>query len=232
MPKGRKHTVILEVICKIIFFLSICYSYEANCQVQDFGAWIGVNGEKKITQKLAVSLSQEIRLNENASEVETFFTDCGLGYKIKAFKFSANYRFINKREINNFYSNRHRTYLDITYKQKIKKFQFSFRERLQVQFTDYLYSETGKIPRYLARHRLLVKYLPDKRIKPYIGTEMHIAILKMNENYINEIRGIAGITYELNKSNELELFFIHKREVNVRDPWWEYIIGFSYNITF
>ena len=101
-------------------------------QEKDAGLWLSVNLEKKITPALFVTFTEEVRMNENITEVGTIFSDLGLGYKFgKRFRTSANFRFINKRSLDDSYDNRVRYYFDFVYRERFKPLVIQFRVRVQ-----------------------------------------------------------------------------------------------------
>src|SRR5688572_17033789 len=121
-------------------FLSVfTFSLHATAQVNDAGLWASINVEKKLTQRLSIGLTEELRFNENISELSTIFTDLGVGYsffKDELLGVSANYRFIRRKNTEDFYTNRHRWYGDIVLKKKFGMIIPSYRLRFQTQFRD------------------------------------------------------------------------------------------------
>src|SRR5436190_10363729 len=94
-------------------FLFIAFLFiSVNCLSQpireDAGMWITASINKKLTRNWTISLDQELRMFDNITRIQSFFTNIGVGYKIKDFKFSIAYRFINKNEDDMYYSIAHR----------------------------------------------------------------------------------------------------------------------------
>ena len=101
----------------------LLFSSPLKGQVKDAGLWTTVSFEAKLGRKLSLDISQEFRFNENITELGTAYTDAGLTYKLnKHFQIAANYRYTQKRTIENYYSFRHRIYIDIKYEKKNKTF--------------------------------------------------------------------------------------------------------------
>src|SRR5947207_14910286 len=81
---------------------------------EDAWLWNTVSINKQLSRKWSLGVDEELRLFDNMSRVNLFFTNVGVSYKLsKVFKFSLVYRFINKNQDDEYYSERHRLYLDI-----------------------------------------------------------------------------------------------------------------------
>lgn len=214
-------------------FVLLSASKSTSAQVKDAGLWLSLNAEKKITSKLSATLSQEFRMNENITELGTAFTEAGIEYKIfkKGFV-GLSYRFIQKRKVDDFYSLRHRINVDAGYRFKVTRMSLTVRERFQTQYSDVNTSPEGHIPEYYLRSKLTFKYNLEKKYTPFMAAELFYQLNNAKGNEIDNIRYSAGFDYEINKLHSLEVFYLINKEVNVNDPWTEYIIGIGYKYAF
>lgn len=218
----------IGIACALI----TCISAEA--QVKDAGLWANVNIEKNITQRFAANFNQEFRFNENVSELGSFFSELGLAFKIKPnLSISANYRYINRRQLNDMYVTRSRYYTDLNFKPRIKKFTLGLRARFQSQYDkDIFTTEELLIPSNYVRGRVSLKYNTEKRWKPFLAAETWYSLNNPKGNNVDNYRFSGGFDYELNKYSSLQLSYLHNREINVRRPNYDYITAISYNLTF
>ncbi len=219
-----------KIIVYIFFLLSGSGLF---AQVNDARLWASVNIEKKITSSFSFTISEEIRMNENISEVGSFFTDAGFRYKInKLIRISANYRFTNNRQLDNSYSQRHRYYFDLSLRKKIKPVTFTFRTRFQSQYTDINCSPDWQVPEYYTRNKLTMDFDLDKKYSPFISAEAYTPLFSGNGLYIDNVRYCAGFDYQFNRAHEIELFYMLQKEYNVNNPQNDYIVGIGYYFTF
>lgn len=220
---------------KILFFL-ILISFTATAQVNDAGLWTSLNIEKKFSKRFALTLSQEFRLNENISELGTTFTELSVDVKIKGVKglsLSPGYRFIQRRNIDDSYSVRHRALFDLNYRYKTGAFSITLRERFQSQVADVITGEDGFLPVNYLRNKISLKYAPDKKkYAPWISAEVFYQLNNNEGNEIDNLRYAAGLDYDLTKKHAISAFYMINKEVNVNDAWIEYIIGVGYKFTF
>ena len=189
-------------------FLFVISDY-AFAQMDDAGLWASVTVKKKITKKFTLSLSEECRFNENVSELGTAFTEAGVEYKlIKNLTGGIAYRFMQKKQVDDFYSLRHRGLVSLTYKLKVKKFELNLKERYQIQYADVNTSEDGKIPSEYLRNKLTIKYNTSKKYTPFIAAELFYQLNNPEGNECDDIRYSGGIEYNFNKLHEVDLFYL------------------------
>jgi hypothetical protein len=223
-----------KLYCRVFSAIALLFFTTAGfAQVNDAGLWVGVNVEKKITKKLTAALSEELRFNENVSELGTAFTEAGVEYKlVKNLTVGVAYRFIQKRQLDDFYSLRHRGIASLTYKLKAKRIEISIREKYQAQYTDVNSSDDGKVPDVYLRNKLTIKYDSQKKYTPFVASELFYQLNNPDGNEFDNVRYTAGFEYKFNKLNSADLFYLLNREFNVNNPLTEYIIGISYTYIF
>lgn len=206
---------------------------QAHSQVKDAGLWLSIAAEKKLTNKITIDLSHEFRFNENISELGSSFTEAGAEYKFTK-KFSAGiyYRLIKRRQLNDYYLTRHRSFIDLTYRKKVKKVAFTLRQRVQGQMDAIKTEDDGSYPEYNMRTKLTVKLDLEKKYTPFVAAEIFYPVFTGIKSKVDNYRLAAGVEYELNKRHSFTLSYIINKEVNVNDPWTEYISGIAYKFSF
>jgi hypothetical protein len=219
------------------YLLSLLFSIYITCtyaQVNDAGLWTSLSAEKKLSKGFTASLSQELRFNENISELGTAFTEAGVEHKIiKRIAIGLGYRFIQKKNPDDSYSLRHRLLIDLTYRYKAGEFSFSLRERFQSQVADVASGEDGFLPVNYLRNKLTIKYSPDKKdFSPWISTEVFYQLNNNRGNEIDNMRYAAGVDFDFNKHHSIGLFYLINQEINVSNALTEYISGIGYKYTF
>ena len=67
--------------------------------VRDLRLWTGAAIEKKFGKEWTLSLAEEIRFKQNISEINNYFTEAGLRYRIsKNFALEGGYRFTRDKK--------------------------------------------------------------------------------------------------------------------------------------
>ncbi|HNS13056.1 MAG TPA: DUF2490 domain-containing protein [Bacteroidia bacterium] len=218
------------VLISMFFALFSCPSH---AQQDDAGLWSSVTVKHQITRRMAASLSEQVRLHQNISDVDQFFTDLGVDYDIKpSLKVSVNYRWMSKNKLT-YYSTRHRLYVDLTYKRKFKPVSITLRQRVQSQVESIHSSENGKIPEWYTRTKLTLKLDLNKKYTPYIATEYYYVLdnLKEEDHVFDKSRYEVGVDYDFNRRSSLNLFYLIQKDI-LENKSRDFVSGIGYTYSF
>ena len=139
----------------ILYFLSVA----VFGQDKDFGIWYGVSAEHKLTKKLEIDLSANIRTFNNASKIEEVFLEGGISYSFtKHLAIAGYYRLTDKIENNNLYYYQHKIFLDVKGNVPVGNFSFNGRFRFQTRTKTYIKDESDNHPDYTARIKIKAVY--------------------------------------------------------------------------
>lgn len=212
-----------------IFLLGL----KTSAQFNDAGLWLSINGEKKITPVMTANLSEEFRFNENITEVGEFFTDAGITCKInKYFRFSANYRFINKRRKNDLYYLRNRFYFDLSLKKKFKPVVLVFRTRFEDEYRHIRKVTENKGTYYCSKNKLTMKLYLDSKFVPYLFIESSSPLNDPHGLFIDQMKYCGGIEYSINRVHSFDFFYLIQKDMNVKNPETDFVTGISYYYSF
>lgn len=217
----------------LLFLFFILAGSTLRSQVNDAQLWMSVKLEKKLTPALAIEFTEEVRLDENITEVGTIYSDLGISYRFwKRFKIGASYRYSLKRRLDDTYEARHSWYAEGSYREKIKPVILVFRLRYQSRYAESFTSEKAEVPKNHLRTKLTVKYDLDKKFEPYVYAETYFRTGVPASQSFDELRLCGGIEYAFNRMHMIDLHYIFSRAYNVKNPETDYIIGISYSFTF
>ena len=189
-----------------------------NAQIStDTELWTGGTFELRLNKKFRVDLKEQFRLNDTISSMKSTFTEIGLRYKIdKHFAVKGSYRFTIKPTKDN----RSRLSLDAYYNWSKKKFPLAIQYRLR--FQDTKESNTGSKFTYL-RNKITVDYNLTKIVDPFLSYERYYRFNQKNEFRV--WRFTAGLDWRLAKKIDLTTFYRYQKEINVKNPGAQHIIG-------
>ncbi len=226
---------------KKIFFLCAFFLFAIVASAQDTkdaGLWATFTVQKKIFKRVNLVIDQELRLRENFQRINLFYTNIGIDYKAtKWLKVSPTYRAIQKKRFDGTFSYRHRLMLDLTFKKKLQKFTLSERARYQIEVQDLYTSKKGKLAEQFLRLKTDLKYAANDKITPYVSCEVRYQIHSprgdgpLYDNGFHRIRNVAGLEYNFNKDNAINLYYLIQSEFNISDRESIYIIGIAYTLT-
>ena len=216
-------TVLLLFILPLITF----------SQKKDFGIWYGVSAEHKLTKKLELDLSTNIRTFSNAAKIEQLFLEGGLAYELnKHLAIAGSYRLTKNIEHNNSYYFRHKVMMDIKGSMPAGNFSFSCRLRFQTAIKTYIKDENDKYPNYTGRVKLKAIYTtPTFPVNPYVYVESFSPMFSDKTRTIEKNRYAAGAELRILKQHSLEVEYIFQRDYlpHISDI---NIISINYNIRF
>lgn len=224
----------------IVLFINSSVIYFAGAQpVNDACLWTTFNLEKKITSRTTGTFAHEIRLNENYTQLNQYFTNLGLEYRVTDFfKAGLIYRFTEKYQLQDggIFSYRHRLMLDLGFRFKAGKVIFLYRNRLQAQVRDIHSGSTGNVPEWYLRGKLTLKYNLEKQYMPYVSSELYFQITDPESpainNMFNTVRLSAGFDYKINKKNVIGLYYLFEKEFNIVRPNNIFVTGLEYSLMF
>ncbi len=224
---------------KIFLYCFLFFVIAAHAQdTKDAGLWATFTIQKKINKKINFVIDQEFRLRENFQRINLFYTNIGIDYKAtKWLKISPTYRTIQKKRFDGTFSYRHRLMLDLTFKKKLQKFTLSERARYQIEVQDLYTSKKGKLAEQFLRFKTDIKYSANDQITPYVSCELRYQIHSprgdgpVYDNGFHRIRNVAGLEYNINKDNSVNLYYLIQSEFNISDRESIYIIGIAYTLT-
>ncbi len=214
-------------------FLLICAFPKGNyAQINDAALWENIYLEKNICPKINIHLNHEGRITNNITQFHFVYADLGLTYKVnKSFHVSLDYVLIEKKSVNKnseeIFTTGHQYYVALTYKKKIKPFTFSFRQILQGQFENVYSSDKGKVPSNYSRSKITIKYNLN-RFTPYVASEIYYKLYNPRIYQANRYRCFAGTFFQLNKVNEVEVYYLLEKHFNENNPKTNYVIGLGF----
>lgn len=214
-----------KIVCFLLSFLTFTFAFN---QVDDAAYWSELKIEKKINLRSSIGLCENIRLNENWSQLSTHFTQLEYNFKLLSqLNFSLAYRFAQKFKYDETMNYRNRFMFDVNYSFKFNRISIGIRERAQIQYQDALQNRWGE-PISTFRSKLNFEYDLEKKIKPFISGELFLE----NFNFLNNVRFAFGFNYKFNKKLDLDVSYIINKELQIENPTNYYIVSTSLKYLF
>jgi len=216
----------------VVFFL-LLLTLTVSAQDKDFGIWYGISAEHKLTKKIEINLSTNVRTINNASKVEEAFLEGGLAYSLNShLALAGAYRVTDKVEDNNKYYFQHKFLFDFKAGDQVKNINLSLRLRFQARTKTYIQDENDDKPDYTGRIKLKAVYkTPAFPLNPYIYVESFCPVFSDKSKTIEKNRFSAGVEFSIAKRHSAELEYIFQRDYlpHLSDM---NIISINYNIKF
>lgn len=213
-------------------FLLLFVSTSAIGQVWDFSTWHRLKVGGELTKKLSLSLEQQLRLDENSTQVNETFTELGLGYDLpKGFDVSAAYRLSWSPENDGVYTAQHRYNVDVGFSENIWKLKLKTRARFQHRPSVSLLNDRLKpedSPIYVRvkiglEYRKLKDWTPGFEFETFVRTDMP------SEVGLRKFRYRVFLDYDLPKRQELSLFYMLQTDKEGPIPEFTSVVGLSFS---
>jgi hypothetical protein len=223
--------------CFLFFFLFLCCTINlANAQQNnDAGMWNTFSIQHELKKNITLNIDQELRLKENYSRVNLFYTNVGVAFKKKNWKIEPSYRHIDKVNLDATESIRHRFMLDVTFKKKFGNFSISERARYQAEVKNVLSSKRAFMPEQYLRMRTMIDYSINEYFTTYYSCELRYQIDVPNSDVVfnglwHRIRNVLGVDYKINRKNSVGVYYLVQNEFNISPPENIYITGLQYSL--
>lgn len=211
-------------IFRILFFLLLLVvsgqlAAQETKVVRDLQLWTGATVEKSLGKAWTLSLKEEIRFKKDISEINNFFTDAGIGYRInKNFALEGAYRYTRDKKSDDSYENLTRYNLDLIYKGRLSSITLAYRLRYQKEVEGFNLIEQGTNYEKYVRNRIKISYTDFKKIKPYVSFELFQLFEYAKPADFEYFRVQGGIKYEPGKLGSFTLAYGFNRELNSEEP--------------
>ncbi|MDR0799893.1 MAG: DUF2490 domain-containing protein [Dysgonamonadaceae bacterium] len=189
--------------------------------------------EKDLGRAFTLAGEEEIRLTDNNVGFDRSATSIGLDYTIwrKRVKVGAYYSFLYLYNNDYLYEARHRYYFNISYKQPVNEFTFSWRGRFQSTYRDEDRGSYKINPKNVLKNKIEVDYtIFGSPWKPYVSCDFSTTLNDPVRNYeLTRIRYQAGTNWRLDRTTTLEFFLRYDNYLGIQDPN-RFSLGVSYKM--
>lgn len=200
---------------RFFFYLFLLISADTLGQNQiDLRGLFSLNVEKKITKRVSLTGIAASFLTNDFHEIGFAFFDAGLKYKItKNIGVNFNYRFMLKRNFENFYDNRPMLYGDVDFSKSFKRWTLGGTARFQGFFYSHIF-DGYKSPVFYNRDKINIKYRINYYWQPFAELEFFLPLNHPVRKTIDQIRGSVGFCYTINDFVKVEVFERIQQQIN------------------
>lgn len=232
----RKWSKSIGFILLLGFTLSASLKAQ-NGRLNDFEVWAKLAAETDLSEKFKIGMEEQIRFDQNSSEVKNFFTELALNYALsdnfallgRARYFTRNDNRGGDQGMKNYFR------YQLGFRLKHESGQFRFNHRLLYQRRDRLNlsQDEGDIIIKYARYRLKTEYkIKNWKYDPIITAEYFMAFDDTIEELPDAIRVGLGTERNYDGFGTLGLFFRYEWTTIFIYPQGNYILALAYTYQF
>ncbi len=190
---------------------------------KDLALWSTIEVQYSPIKKIKLSLEQHLRLKEDASVTDEYFTQVNLEYKFfENLYIAGGVRFINENDNvgkKQGYEKHFRYNFDMGYSHDIKSFEVSYRIRYQNKRELNLPVDTKDLPKENIRFKLGLKYKIKKwPLDPKISAEIFSfkreGTLIVSEAKLSKYRLTFGTDYSFKKFGKFGAYYRFQENIN------------------
>jgi Protein of unknown function (DUF2490) len=212
-----------------LFYIAVFISSSALGQYRDAGLWSSVSAEYKLNKKTELSIAPEFRLNENLSQVNSWFSDFGVQYKLPGnLSVQAVYR-IGYRSPMLEPELRQRLQFGLGYKVELNDWSLSLASRYQAALR--LIADDGD-PDFIStwRNKVSVKYAGLKKWE--LGSAFEVFNSQSEDRTLDltDWRLTFSTEYKINKRNFISFGYLIQKNLVSRVPELDYVGLLSYKL--
>ncbi|MEP2024557.1 MAG: DUF2490 domain-containing protein [Reichenbachiella sp.] len=205
-------------------------------EVQDFESWTSLALKYKLDKKWTFGLQEQIRLDNNSSEIKSFLTQFTTDYKLsKKFEVGLGLRLINKNDNKGNkqgYEHYFRYHFDASYKHKLDRFSFKYRVRYQDRSELSVHSSNEGDPEKYVRFKATADYnIKNWKLDPEISGEIFNPLDGETYDGLSGYRLTVGTNYKIKKLGKIGVSYRLEKELNTTHPKTTNILRLKYTYT-
>lgn len=204
---------------------------------RDFESWSSLTLEYKPDKKWTFGLEGELRLKNDASDVDQYFTQFSIDYKLfPGFELGGGLRYIRNNDLQGKiqgYEKHFRFHLDLSYRHRTGA--FSFRHRLRYQNRNELgvSASAGDIANKHIRFKTTLTYkIKNWKLDPVFSAEIFRHVAEEGESAFDKYRLTIGTAYRTRKLGKIGLFYRMEHTLNAILPITTNILMVKYTYSF
>jgi hypothetical protein len=198
-------------------------------QSNDAGLWMDVGLSRELNDRLEITVSPEVRFDENITRWSRLFVDVGAEYKAsKNFSLQAAYRGgIGNDGVH--VDGRQRMQYGISFKEKRDDWTFQFHSRAQFSMSGVL-SDADADFTTIWRNKAGLKYGGLKKTDLSSSFELFNSLSAYQDLALTNWRWTAQVSRKISKKQSFSLGYLIQRDLTESPQEMDYVVLVSYKV--
>ena len=226
-------------IVVIVFSLFSSVSKAQEDDNKDFALWNSIGIKYSPTKRIRLALEQHLRLKEDASETDEYFTEVQVEFEIiKKLKIGGATRFI--RENDNVgkvqgYEKHFRYNIDLGYGLDVFKrldisFRFRYQNKRELDLEDGVEDKVAETLRFKTAFEYDIKKWPlDPKLAIEIFNKKREDLSLIADAKLSRYRLTFGTSYSLKKFGKFGIYYRYQENTRVDNDFQTKILGLKYS---
>lgn len=197
----------------------------------DFGGIASAELEMGLPAHFGLLVGEELRFDNNCTQFDRWLNSVGVDYTCMHNRMNVGLSvdYIRRYNDKEYYENRGRLGLQVTYAEEYRLFKFQVRSKAIATFFDECTGEHRVNPRVYWRNRLKVTYQPMfSRFKYGFSAEVFWLTNDPKGSFIDNLRTVASVEYRLSRPHYLVAFVRMDNDLQVSEPVDRFYFGLTF----
>lgn len=204
-----------KLIASFILF-NLCLVVHTSAQVSDHELWYNMNVKYRITKKIDILGTANIKADLRDVDINSVYTELGVAYEpIPYLEMQVYYRHITQKPLSSDFTHKYRWYANIEGKLPVNRWQFDLRLRyLQQYLYNWKYTNVKQVPEQYLRMKYNISYnIKNSPLKPFVYAEWHYPVIEGGVYKYRDYRLGLGTDWKLLKNYAVELEYFFEKSV-------------------
>ena len=223
---------------RIVLILSLLLGLGAVTKAQssrdfDFGTMLSAKFSADLKHNFSIGAEEELRFNHNSTQFNRWLNGVNVSYSFlrNRMEVGLNVEYIRRYNNDDYYENRGRIGLDLSYSETFRQFKFTYRSRLNSTFLDETTGEHRVNPKIYWRNKFQASYQrPNSRFKYTLSAELFWLLNDPKHCVVDNIRTTFIVDYRIARRHSLALMVRNNNEIQVKNPVSIFYLGLQYKL--
>lgn len=224
-----------RLLISLVLLSGALFSLGQSGRDKDFGVITSSELSVGLSRSLDLSVEEELRLDHNATQFDRWLNSLGVEYKClhNRMKLGLTGDYIRRYNDKNYFENRYRVGVQLSYSETYHYFKFSYRSKLMATFRDERVGDYRVNPKAYWRNRFQVSYqMPNSRFRYSLSTELHWLVNDPKNNIVDNLRTVASVDYRLARRHTLSVFARMDNDLQVKEPVDRFYLGATWKMKY
>ena len=218
----------------VLLFLSVAVFAQSK-RMTDVGSILSAEASVGLGGPFGLSVEEELRFENNCTQFDRWLNSVGVDYSClhNRMNIGLTADYIRRHNDKDYYENRGRLGLQVTYTEDYRRFKFQVRSKMVGTFFDERTGEHRVNPRLYWRNRLKVTYQQqNSRFKYALSTELFWLTNDPKKGGLDNLRTVFSVDYRLARRYYLSAFVRMDNDLQVKEPVDRFFLGLTFKMKY
>jgi len=223
-----------RILVIVLFVVGFSSAVSAQSERDfDFGTMLSAKMSVDLKKNFSIGAEEEVRFSRNSTQFNRWLNGVNVSYSFlrNRMEVGLNVEYIRRYNNDDFYENRGRIGLDLSYSETFRQFKFTYRSRFNSTFMDETTGEHRVNPKIYWRNKFQTTYQrPNSRWKYTLSAELFWLLNDPKHCIVDNIRTTLIVDYRIARRHSLALMLRNNNDILVKKPVSILYVGLQYRM--